>query len=153
MLGQVYSSFILWLLKLDFWWLSDPCVILSAWWKREHWEFFGLCFPVFLSQDSWSDILLTCRSLLSQGFKDDPLHTSWAFFSLYGFLLPAFGHADVSLLSLPECPSLSLSCCCVETAFRQLSGGSLRIYVICVPVLPIILGLKTVFLCIFYLIV
>lgn len=40
---------------------------------------FGLCFPVFLSQDSWRDILLICTSLLSHGSRDAPLHTSWAF--------------------------------------------------------------------------
>lgn len=70
--------------------------------------------------------------------------------SLCSSLLLAFCRANFSLLSLPELPSLSLPCCCVETAFGQLSGGIHRTYLACAPVLPVIQCLKTIVLYILF---
>jgi len=70
--------------------------------------------------------------------------------SFYSSLSATCYHADFSILSLPELSPLSLTCCCVETAFRQLSEGNHRIYLISIPVLPITQYLKIIILCILF---
>lgn len=70
--------------------------------------------------------------------------------SFYSSLSATCYHADFSILSLPELSPLSLTCCCVETAFRQLSEGNHRIYLISIPVLPITQYLKIIILYILF---
>lgn len=84
---------------------------------------------VFLSQASWTVTMLIHRSLLSQRFKDGPVHISRTF-SLCSSLLPAFQHANFSLHPpwLPI-PVLAMFC---RNCFQAVVWGSYRIYLICI---------------------